>query len=167
MRLSQKIALVTGGAAGIGKATVRRFADEGAKVAFCDVSEEQGLALLNEIGAEHDFQKVDVTDRKAVQDWVDSVAEKYDRVDILINNAGILRDGVLVKVKNGELLKQMSEDVFDSVVAVNLKGVFNCTQAVAPYMINQVGGVILNASSVVGLDGNYGQTNYIATKAGV
>jgi 3-oxoacyl-[acyl-carrier protein] reductase len=167
MRLNQKIALITGGASGIGKATVKRFAEEGAKVAFCDVSEEQGLALLNEIGTEHDFQKVDVTDRKAVQDWVDSVAKKYDRVDILVNNAGILRDGVLVKVKNGELLKQMAEDAFDSVVAVNLKGVFNCTQAVAPYMINQAGGVILNASSVVGLDGNFGQTNYIATKAGV
>jgi 3-oxoacyl-[acyl-carrier protein] reductase len=158
---------VTGGAAGIGKATVKRFVTEGAKVAFCDVNEEQGLALLREIGSEHDFQKVNVTDRKAVQEWVDSVAKKYDRIDILINNAGILRDGVLVKVKNGELVKQMSEETFDSVVAVNLKGVFNCTQAVAPYMIKQAGGVILNASSVVGLDGNYGQTNYIASKAGV
>lgn len=167
MRLDKKVALITGGAAGIGKATVKRFVEEGAKVAFCDVNEEQGVALLQEIGSEHDFQVVNVTDRKAVQDWVDSVAKKYDRIDILINNAGILRDGVLVKVKNGELVKQMSEDAFDSVVAVNLKGVFNCTQAVAPYMIKQSNGVILNASSVVGLDGNYGQTNYIATKAGV
>ena len=166
MRLEQKVALVTGGAAGIGKATVIRFAKEGAKVAFCDVNEEQGMALLHEIGSDHDFQKVDVTDRKAVQDWVDSVAKKYGQVDVLVNNAGILRDGVLVKVKNGELVKQMSEETFDSVVAVNLKGVFNCTQAVAPYMIKQKDGVILNASSVVGLDGNYGQTNYIATKAG-
>jgi 3-oxoacyl-[acyl-carrier protein] reductase len=167
MRLNLKIALVTGGAAGIGKATVKRFAKEGAKVAFCDVTEDQGLALLHEIGSEHDFQIVDVTDRKMVQNWVDSVAKKYERIDILINNAGIHRDGVLVKVKNGELVKQMSEEAFDSVVAVNLKGVFNCTQAVAPYMIKQASGVILNASSVVGLDGNYGQTNYIATKAGV
>jgi 3-oxoacyl-[acyl-carrier protein] reductase len=167
MRLNQKVALVTGGAAGIGKATVIRFAAEGAKIAFCDVNEELGLVLLHEVGPEHDFQKVDVTDRKLVQNWVDSVVKKYGRVDILINNAGILRDGVLVKVKNGELVKQMSEEAFDSVVAVNLKGVFNCTQAVAPYMIKQSGGVILNASSVVGLDGNFGQTNYIATKAGV
>lgn len=167
MRLKQKVALVTGGAAGIGKATVKRFAKEGANVAFCDVNEEQGLALLHEIGSEHAFHKVDVTDRKMVQDWVDSVAKKYGRIDILVNNAGILRDGVLVKVKNGELVKQMSEEAFDSVVAVNLKGVFNCTQAAAPYMIKQANGVILNASSVVGLDGNYGQTNYIATKAGV
>ena len=167
MRLNQKVALVTGGAAGIGKATVKRFAEEGAKVAFCDVNEEQGLALLHDIGPEHDFQKVNVIDRKMVQDWVDSVAKKYSRIDILVNNAGILRDGVLVKVKNGELVKQMSEEAFDSVVAVNLKGVFNCAQAVAPYMIKQASGVILNASSVVGLDGNYGQTNYIASKAGV
>jgi len=167
MRLDKKVALVTGGAAGIGKATVKRFVEEGAKVAFCDLNEERGLALLREIGSEHDFQKVDVTDRKRVQDWVDRVAMKYGRIDILVNNAGILRDGVLVKVKNGELVKQMSEEAFDSVVAVNLKGVFNCTQAVVPYMIRQASGVILNASSVVGLDGNYGQTNYIASKAGV
>jgi len=167
MRLNHKVALITGGASGIGKATVKRFIEEGATVAFCDVNEEQGLALLNEIGAEHDFQIVDVTDRQAVQDWVDSISKKYYRVDILVNNAGILRDGVLVKVKNGELVKQMAEEVFDSVIAVNLKGVFNCTQAVAPSMIKQAGGVILNASSIVGLDGNYGQTNYIASKAGV
>ncbi len=167
MRLYQKVALITGGASGIGKATVKRFAEEGALVAFCDISEEQGLALLQEIGTEHAFKKVNVTDRKAVQNWVDGVAKKYGRIDVLVNNAGILRDGVLVKVKNGELVKQMSEEAFDSVVAVNLKGVFNCSQAVAPFMINQGGGVILNASSVVGIDGNYGQTNYIATKAGV
>ena len=167
MRLDKKVALVTGGEAGIGKATVKRFVEEGAKVAFCDLNEERGLALLREIGSEHDFQKVDVTDRKRVQDWVDRVAMKYGRIDILVNNAGILRDGVLVKVKNGELVKQMSEEAFDSVIAVNLKGVFNCTQAVVPYMIRQASGVILNASSVVGLDGNYGQTNYIASKAGV
>ena len=167
MRLDKKIALVTGGAAGIGKATVKRFAEAGAKVAFCDVNDEQGSALLNEIGSENDFQQVNVTDRTAVQDWVDRVAKKYGRIDILINNAGILRDGLFVKVKNGDLVKQMSEEAFDSVMAVNLKGVFNCTQAVAPYMINQRAGSIVNASSVVGLDGNFGQTNYVATKAGV
>jgi len=167
MRLDKKVALVTGGAAGIGRATVKRFVGEGAKVAFCDVHEEQGLALLREIGSDHDFQKVDVTDRNMVQEWVESVVKKFDRIDILVNNAGILRDGLLVKVKNGELVKQMSEEDFDLVVAVNLKGVFNCTQAVAPYMIKQASGVILNASSVVSLDGNYGQTNYIAAKAGV
>ena len=167
MRLEKKVAFITGGAAGIGKATVKRFASEGANVAFCDVNEEQGAMVLQEIGAEHDFKAVNVTDRKAVQKWVDEVAKKYGHIDILINNAGILRDGVLVKVKNGEVVKQMSEDAFDSVVAVNLKGVFNCTQAVAPYMIKNSAGAIVNMSSLVALEGNYGQTNYVATKAGV
>ena len=86
---------------------------------------------------------------------------------MLVNNAGVLRDSTLVKVKDGELVKQMSEADFDLVIAVNLKGVFNCTQAVVPYMIRQGGGVILNASSIVGLDGNFGQTNYVATKSAV
>ncbi len=108
-----------------------------------------------------------MTDRKKTQEWVDSVVQKYGRADVLINNAGILRDGLFVKVKDGELVKQMSEEAFDLVISVNLKGVFNCAQAVAPQMISQGGGVILNASSVVGLDGNYGQSNYVATKAGV
>ncbi len=101
-----------------------------------------------------------------VQVWVDGVAKKYTRIDILINNAGILRDGVLVKVKDGLLVKQMSEEAFDSVVSVNLKGVFNCTQAVAPYMIRQAGGVMLNASSVVGLDGNLGRRIMLPQKPG-
>jgi 3-oxoacyl-[acyl-carrier protein] reductase len=92
---------------------------------------------------------------------------QYDRIDVLINNAGVLRDNQLVRVKDGELVKQMPEADFDLVIAVNLKGVFNCTQAVAPHMIKGGGGVILNASSIVGLDGNFGQTNYVATKAGV
>jgi 3-oxoacyl-[acyl-carrier protein] reductase len=167
MRLENKTALITGGASGIGKATVKKFADEGAKVAFCDVNAELGNALLNEIGAEHDFQKVNVADRKAVQDWVDNVARRYNRVDILINNAGILRDGLFVKVKDGQLVKQMSEEAFDSVVAVNLKGVFNCAQAASPYMIQNGGGAIVNMASLVALDGNHGQTNYVASKAGV
>ncbi len=165
-RLKDKVALITGGAAGIGKATALRFAEEGATVVICDVSEEAGEAVAEEIGG--DFYKVDVTDREAVQAWVDDVVEKHGRVDILVNNAGITRDALFVKVKNGELVKQMEENAFDMVIDVNLKGVFNCTQAVAPYMIKQgEGGAILNASSVVGLYGNFGQTNYVATKAGV
>jgi 3-oxoacyl-[acyl-carrier protein] reductase len=166
MRLKDKVALITGGAAGIGKATAVRFAEEGATVVICDVSEDAGQAVAEEIGG--DFYKVDVTDREAVQAWVDAVVEKHGRVDILVNNAGITRDALFVKVKNGELVKQMDEKAFDMVIDVNLKGVFNCTQAVAPYMIKQgEGGAILNASSVVGLYGNFGQTNYVATKAGV
>jgi 3-oxoacyl-[acyl-carrier protein] reductase len=165
MRLKGKVALITGGAAGIGKATAERFAEEGAKVVICDVNEELGQATAEALGAS--FYKVDVTDRHAVQEWVDDVAERYGRIDVLVNNAGILRDATLVKVKDGELVKQMSEADFDLVIAVNLKGVFNCTQAVVPHMIRQGDGVILNATSIVGLDGNFGQTNYVATKAGV
>ena len=102
-----------------------------------------------------------------MQEWVDEVVDKYGRIHVLVNNAGILRDATLVKVKDGELVKQMAEADFDLVIEINLKGVFNCTQAVAPHMIRQGSGVILNATSVVGMDGNFGQTNYIAAKAGV
>ena len=167
MRLKDKVALITGGAAGIGKATAQRFVEEGARVVICDVNPEAGAAALEELGPNAAFYQVNVVDRQEVQAWVDAVVEEYGRVDILVNNAGVLRDNMLVKVKDGELVKQMPEADFDLVIAVNLKGVFNCTQAVAPYMIKRGGGVILNASSVVGLDGNFGQTNYVATKAGV
>ena len=165
MRLKDRVALVTGGAAGIGKATAQRFAEEGAKVVICDVNEAVGTTVADEFG--FDFYKVNVADRQDVQNWIDAVVSKYGRIDILVNNAGVLRDGTLVKVKDGQLVKQMPEADFDLVISVNLKGVFNCTQAVAPVMINQGGGVILNATSIVGLDGNFGQTNYVATKSGV
>jgi len=165
MRLENRVALITGGGAGIGKATAVRFAEEGAKVVICDVNATAGEAAAAEIGTE--FFLVDISDRQAVQVWVEAVYAKYGRIDILVNNAGVLRDGQLVKWKNGEVVAQMSEDAFDLVISVNLKGVFNCTQAVVPVMIQQGNGVILNASSIVGLDGNFGQTNYVATKAGV
>lgn len=167
MRLKGKVAIITGGAAGIGKATAQVFAREGAKVVICDVSEELGTALVKELGSDAQFNKVDVCNRADVQKWVESVVAKYGKVDILVNNAGITRDAQFIKMKDGELVKEMSEEAFDLVVSVNLKGVFNCTQAVSPFMVKQKGGVILNASSVVGLYGNFGQTNYVATKAGV
>jgi 3-oxoacyl-[acyl-carrier protein] reductase len=167
MRMINKVVLVTGGAAGIGKATALRFAEEGAKVIICDVNEEAGLAAAAELGAEAAFYKVNVANRAEVQGWVEAVAAKYGRIDVLVNNAGILRDGQLVKFKEGQLVGQMSEADFDLVISVNLKGVFNCGQAAAPFMIKQGGGVILNATSIVGLDGNFGQTNYVATKSGV
>jgi 3-oxoacyl-[acyl-carrier protein] reductase len=167
MRLDGKVALITGGAAGIGRATAKRFAEEGATLVVCDVDGAQGQAVVEALGPEHSFYQVNVSDRNAVQEWVDGVVEKHARIDVLVNNAGILADATLVKVKDGQLVKQMAEDAFDRVIAVNLKGVFNCTKAVAPTMIRQGGGVILSASSVVGLDGNFGQTNYVATKAGV
>ncbi|HEY74842.1 MAG TPA: beta-ketoacyl-ACP reductase [Thermoflexia bacterium] len=167
MRLQDRVALITGGAAGIGRATAFRFAEEGARVVICDVNEEAGRQTAGELGDETLFYRVDVTDRQAVQEWVDDVAARFGRIDVLVNNAGILRDSLLVKFKDGQVVKQMPEEDFDLVVAVNLKGVFNCTQAVVPHMIRGGGGVILNASSVVGIDGNFGQTNYVATKAGV
>lgn len=167
MRLKDKIALVTGGAAGIGKATAIRFAEEGATVVICDLNETAGQQTSAEIGERCMFYKVNVADRQEVQAWVEDVVVRFQRIDALVNNAGVLRDGLLVKVKEGQLVSQMPEEQFDLVISVNLKGVFNCTQAVAPVMIRQGGGVILNATSVVGLDGNFGQTNYVASKAGV
>jgi 3-oxoacyl-[acyl-carrier protein] reductase len=167
MRLKGKVALITGGAAGIGKATAIVFAREGAKVIICDVNEELGSVLVKTLGSEAQFNKVDVCNRSEVQQWVEEVVAKCGKVDILINNAGVTRDSQFIKMKDGELVKQMSEEAFDMVISVNLKGVFNCSQAVAPFMVKQKSGVILNASSVVGLYGNFGQTNYVATKAGV
>lgn len=167
MRLKDKVTLITGGAAGIGKATALKFAAEGAQVVICDLNEEAGQATAAELGPQAAFYKVNVADRAAVQEWVDAVVARYGRIDVLVNNAGIVRDNQLVRFKDGQLVKQMPEADFDLVIAINLKGVFNCTQAVTPVMIRQGGGVILSASSVVGLDGNFGQTNYVATKAGV
>ncbi|MCB9135563.1 MAG: glucose 1-dehydrogenase [Anaerolineales bacterium] len=170
MRLQNKVALVTGGAAGIGKATACRFAEEGAIVIICDLNETAGQATLEEIrvvSPESRFYKVNVANRQDVQAWMDEVFNVFGHIDVLVNNAGIVRDGQMVKVKEGELVGQMPEADFDLVIGVNLKGPFNCAQAVAPYMVKSGGGVILNASSVVGLDGNFGQSNYVATKSAV
>jgi len=158
--LKDKVVIVTGAASGIGKATARRFAQEGCQVASWDVKEGQP-----EPGGI--FQKVDVTSAASVGAAVEEVAARWGAVHVLVNNAGILRDGQLVKYKEGALTGMMSDEQFDAVISVNLKGVFVCTRAVTPRMIQAGGGVILNASSVVGLYGNFGQTNYIATKAGV
>jgi len=167
MKFKDKVVLVTGGAAGIGKATAMRFAEEGATVVICDVNETLGAETVQLLGPQAAFYKVNVTNRQEVQSWVDAVVAKFGRIDVLVNNAGILRDGQLIKFKEGQLVGQMAETDFDLVISVNLKGVFNCAQAVAPVMAGQKSGVILNATSVVGLDGNFGQTNYVATKSGV
>jgi 3-oxoacyl-[acyl-carrier protein] reductase len=158
--LKDKVVIVTGAAAGIGLATARRFAQEGCRIASWDVKD--GAAQDGGI-----FQKVDVTSATSVEAAVEEVATKLGAVYVLVNNAGILRDGQLVKYKDGVLAGVMSDEQFDAVISVNLKGVFTCTRAVAPRMIANGGGIILNASSVVGLYGNFGQTNYVATKAGV
>ncbi|NLA79445.1 MAG: beta-ketoacyl-ACP reductase [Chloroflexi bacterium] len=167
MRLKDKVCIITGGAAGIGKATAEKFYAEGAKVIICDLNQEAGEALVAELGENARYYQVNVTNRKEVQTFVDAVVAEFGLVDVLINNAGITKDGQFVKFKEGEMVGEMSEEAFDAVVAVNLKGVFNCTQAVTPYMIKQGGGSIVSASSVVGLYGNFGQTNYAATKFGV
>jgi 3-oxoacyl-[acyl-carrier protein] reductase len=156
--LRNKVVIVTGAAAGIGKATARRFAQEGCRVASWDVKDAQA----EEGGV---FQKVDVTNGASVQAAVEEVFARWGAIHVLVNNAGILRDGQLAKYKDGALAAVMSDEQFDSVMAVNLKGV--CTRAVVPRMIEGDGGVILSASSVVGLYGHFGQTNYVAAKAGV
>ena len=162
--------LVTGAVAGIGRVTALRFAEEGACLAAWDVNESGADKLLGEIeqnGGSGVFRKVNVVDRLAVEEGVRATVERFGHLDILVNNAGITRDAQLVKWKDGVVTGQMEDGAFDSVMSVNLKGVFNCTRAVVPQMMKQGGGVILNASSVVGLYGNFGQTNYVATKAGV
>lgn len=168
--LKNKVAIITGGANGIGRETALAFARAGAAVAVWDMAEAAGEAVAAEIesgGGLAAFFKVNVASQTDVEQTVAATLSKFGRIDILINNAGILRDAQLVKVKDGEVVGKMSEADFDAVISVNLKGVFNCSQAVAPVMIKQGGGRIINASSVVGLYGNFGQTNYVATKAGV
>jgi len=158
--LESKVVIVTGAAAGIGHATAGRFAQEGCRVAAWDVQDGDAP----EGGA---FQKVDVTSAASVANAVEEVAGRWGAPYVLVNNAGILRDGQLVKYKDGAVAGVMTDEQFDAVISVNLRGVFTCTRAVVPRMIQGGGGVILNASSVVGLYGNFGQTNYVATKAGV
>lgn len=168
--LRDKVVIVTGGAAGIGRATAVRFAEEGARVAVWDVVDKNSAALLQEIeqaGGKGSFQVVNVADVKSIESAVAEVVAKWGRVDVLINNAGITRDAQLAKWKDGQLAASMTDEQWDAVMGVNLKGVFACTRAVVPHMIKQGSGVILSASSVVGLYGNFGQTNYVATKAGV
>ncbi len=153
-RLEGRVAVITGGARGIGAETARVFRAAGATVVTWDVSD----------GAD---RQVDVTDAGAVDAAVAATVADLGGIDILVNNAGILRDAQLVKLRDGEAVGRMTDDQFDSVIAVNLRGVFLCGRAVAPVMIKKGWGRILNASSVVGLYGNFGQSNYIATKAAV
>jgi len=152
LNLQDKVVVITGGCGGIGRATADAFRTEGAKVVVWDVASEP---------------KVDVTSRASVEAATESAISEHGRIDVIVNNAGIVRDAQLVKWKDGEVVSTMDDATFDAVVDVNLKGVFLCTRAVVPHMIRQGSGVILNASSIVGLYGNFGQTNYAATKAGV
>src|ERR1043165_8726244 len=160
MRLKDKIALITGGANGIGLATTKRFAKEGAKIILWDVSDkgnEVTEQLIKE-GYEAIFKRVSVTNEEEVLQAVAEAHKNFGRIDILINNAGITKDKTLLK---------MSRQEWDDVIAVNLTGVFNCTQAVAPIMKSQNYGRIVSASSTVAIRGNFGQTNYVATKSAI
>jgi 3-oxoacyl-[acyl-carrier protein] reductase len=160
MRLNKKIALITGGANGIGLATAERFAKEGARIILWDLSDkgEEVVERLKKEGHEAIFKKVSVTNEEDVQLAVAEARAQFGRIDILINNAGITKDRTLLK---------MSKQEWDDVIAVNLTGVFNCTQAVAPIMKEQNYGRIVSASSNVAIRGNYGQTNYVATKSAI
>ena len=161
MRLTGKVSIITGAGQGIGRATALKFAKEGAKVAVCDInleSVQQTVELVESAGGEAVGFRVDVTDKGSIATMVEGVMAKWGRVDTLVNNAGIVQDAQF---------KKMSEDQFDRVIDVNLKGVYNCTKAVVDIMLAQNSGCILNASSIVGIYGNFGQTNYAATKFGV
>ncbi|MBT8549285.1 3-oxoacyl-ACP reductase FabG [Polynucleobacter paneuropaeus] len=156
-RLKDKVAIITGAAKGIGFATAKRFAEEGAKVMIADISMEAVKTAAAQIPNAEAFV-VNVTDRASIQIALDQILERHGQIDILINNAGITQDAKLIK---------MTEAQFDAVIDVNLKGVFNCTQLVVPHMLEKGKGAVVNASSVVGIYGNFGQTNYSATKFGV
>ncbi len=161
MRLKGKVALITGAGQGIGKVTALTFAREGARVAVADINMANAQAVAEEIIRNDGQAKavfLDVSRAESVEVAVRTTVEAFGRVDILVNNAGITRDARMQK---------MTEDQFDAVINVNLKGVWLCAKAVVPIMIANGGGAIINAASIVGLHGNFGQTNYVAAKAGV
>jgi len=161
LRLENKVAIITGAGSGIGRETAMLFAKEGAKVVVADVNEKGGEETVAEIkknGGDAFFDKLCVTNREQLKHLVKDCLGKYGRIDVLINNAAIIQDA---------LVSKMTEEQWEGVVNVNLKGAFNCIQAVVEVMINQGNGVIINAASIVGLFGNIGQVNYAATKAGL
>lgn len=160
MRLPNKIAIITGAARGIGRSAAELFAREGATVIIWDMLDEgeQAAQAIRDTGAQAEFMKISVTDVPGVEEAIRQIVEKHGRIDILVNNAGITRDRTLLKMSHAE---------WQQVIDVNLTGVFNCTKAVVPHMVEKGYGRIICTSSVVGIHGNFGQTNYAATKAGV
>jgi len=158
LRFENKVVMVTGGAAGIGRVTAENFAKEGARIAICDVNPEAGETTAKALGPEASFEKVDVADSTAVSSWVEGVFEKYGQIDVLVNNAGITRDSLIMRMKEAD---------WDAVIGVNLKSAFNSIKAVSKIMVKQRSGRIINLASVVGVMGNPGQANYVASKAGM
>ncbi len=155
-RLENKVAIITGGASGIGAATAIKFATEGAKVIIWDLNEAKGTELAKQLNGT--FAKVNTANYQEIENAAKAVNDQFGRIDILINNAGITRDSTL---------KKMTPELWQQVIDINLTGVFYCTKIISEYMLNNSYGRIVNASSVVGLYGNFGQTNYVATKAGL
>ena len=161
MRLKNKVSIITGSARGIGQATAFKFAREGGKVVVCDLTPElieETVAAIRTAGGEAIGCIVDVRDMQSIRRMVDEVLSTFGCIDVLENNAGIVKDAQL---------KNMTDEQFDLVIDINLKGVYNCTRAVVDTMLQQQSGVILSSSSIVGLYGNFGQTNYAATKGAV
>ncbi len=161
MRVKDKVTIITGAGSGIGRGTALLFAGEGAKVVVADMNRKGGEETVNEIkqkGGEAFFAMLDVSNREQIKNVVDDTLDKYGKIDVLINNAGIIQDALVVK---------MTEEQWDRVISIDLKGPFNCIQAVVGSMIEKGGGEIINVSSIVGLYGNVGQTNYAAAKAGL
>jgi len=159
--MDQQVAVITGSARGIGKAIAEKLARQGFKIVICDIVTDQVQSTVKDIaqlGADAIGVKVDVTRANEVENLFQETIKAFDRVDVLVNNAGITRDGLLIR---------MSESDWDAVIAVNLKGTFNCTKAAARIMMKQRKGKIINISSVVGVMGNVGQANYSASKGGV
>lgn len=153
-RLNNKVAIITGGAAGIGAATAIKFAEEGARVVIWDIDESKGFELSGKLDAV--FMKVNTANYQEIEAAAKKVHEQFGQIDILINNAGITRDSTL---------KKMTIEQWQQVIDINLTGVFYCTKIISEYMLNNGWGRIINASSVVGIYGNFGQTNYVATKS--
>jgi 3-oxoacyl-[acyl-carrier protein] reductase len=160
MRLKEKIAIITGAARGIGAAAAELFCKEGATVIIWDLLDAgaETASMLRKQGFRCEFMKISTTDVPTIEDAAREIFEQYGRIDILVNNAGITRDKTLMKMSHLE---------WQQVIDVNLTGVFNCTKTIAPYMVQQNYGRIICTSSVVGVHGNFGQTNYAAAKAGV
>jgi 3-oxoacyl-[acyl-carrier protein] reductase len=161
MIFKDRVCLVTGGARGIGREIALAFAKAGSDIALCDVNPEALDAAKKEIealGRKAETFVVDVTNLSQVEDMINKTLDKFQKIDILINNAGITRDALIVR---------MSEQDFDSVIAVNLKGTFNCTKAVSKVMMKQRYGKIVSIASIIGMMGNAGQANYAASKAGI
>ncbi len=160
MRLQGKVALITGGLNGLGREAALVFAREGARVAVCDLPAEGGelVAAIQAQGGESFYAAADVSQLPQVEAMVSAVFQRFSAIDILVNNAGITRDATLLK---------MTSEQWNQVISVNLTGVFHCARTVAPHMVERGKGKIINTSSIVGISGNFGQTNYAATKAGL